>query len=71
MAHEASPPPVVPAAPAGTPLYVHVPFCAAKCHYCDFYSFAAESTDADGFVPRLLAEAEARFMLEPRLDAQA
>ena len=20
-------------------LYVHVPFCFHKCHYCDFYSF--------------------------------
>ena len=25
-------------APDGTPLYVHLPFCAAKCHYCDFFS---------------------------------
>src|SRR6185503_20166924 len=21
-------------------VYVHVPFCSAKCHYCDFNSFA-------------------------------
>ena len=30
----------LPARRAGTPLYVHLPFCAAKCHYCDFFSRA-------------------------------
>ncbi len=50
---------------AGTPLYVHVPFCAAKCHYCDFYSFAAVATDSEGFVPLLMREAERRAPLEP------
>jgi oxygen-independent coproporphyrinogen-3 oxidase len=49
----------------GTALYVHVPFCAAKCPYCDFYSFAAEKQDADGFVDVLLREAEARSARRP------
>ena len=22
-------------------IYVHIPFCASKCGYCDFYSLAA------------------------------
>jgi oxygen-independent coproporphyrinogen-3 oxidase len=49
----------------GTPLYVHVPFCAAKCPYCDFYSFAAEEADADGFVSVLLEEAARRAPRDP------
>ncbi len=47
-------------APQGTPLYVHVPFCAAKCHYCDFFSVAAEGEDLEGAIDALLAEAAAR-----------
>lgn len=39
-------------------LYVHIPFCFHKCHYCDFYSITQQT---DGrmtrFVDLLLAEA--------------
>jgi oxygen-independent coproporphyrinogen-3 oxidase len=40
-------------------LYVHIPFCAHKCHYCDFYSITGQS-DArmDHFVKLVLAEAD-------------
>lgn len=27
-----------PLAPKGTNLYIHVPFCASRCSYCDFYT---------------------------------
>jgi len=53
-------------AAAGTPLYVHVPFCAAKCTYCDFYSLAGEGQDLAGTLELLLAEAAARAPERPR-----
>jgi len=37
-------------------LYVHVPFCFHKCHYCDFYS-VVDSGDRQGeFTDRLIEE---------------
>ena len=42
-------------------LYVHFPFCEAKCHYCDFYSLGRERTregDAAKFETALKREAE-------------
>jgi len=41
-------------------LYVHIPFCFHKCHYCDFYSITRQDERRMGrFVDRILAEAEA------------
>ncbi len=45
-------------------LYVHVPFCAAKCHYCAFYSEAGNADKMAGYVDALLLELD-RFA--PRL----
>ena len=48
----------VPAAEV-TGLYVHVPFCFHKCHYCDFYSITRQDASRMGrFVDRMLREAE-------------
>ena len=38
-------------------LYLHIPFCFHKCHYCDFYSLAESTTDRHvTFVDALSAE---------------
>ncbi|MEM8757887.1 MAG: radical SAM family heme chaperone HemW [Planctomycetota bacterium] len=40
-------------------LYVHVPFCAHKCHYCDFYSFVDNRGRQRAFAERLAREFDA------------
>ncbi len=50
-------------------LYLHVPFCVHKCHYCDFYSIVDSTDRTDAFVGRLLAEWEAsRLFLDGPLE---
>jgi oxygen-independent coproporphyrinogen-3 oxidase len=48
----------LPGAPHEASLYVHVPFCAGACGYCDFYSVAVKGEDSrlDRYVDVLLAE---------------
>ena len=50
----------------GTPLYVHLPFCAAKCHYCDFFSVPAEGHDRGEMIDAILREAELYAPRSPR-----
>jgi len=50
----------------GTPLYVHLPFCAAKCPYCDFFSLAGEGEDTAGAIELVLREADERAPRDPR-----
>ena len=40
-------------------LYVHIPFCARKCAYCDFYSVTYEEGLASSYIDALVAQAEA------------
>ena len=37
-------------------LYVHLPFCARKCRYCDFASYAGREGDIPGYVDDLITE---------------
>ena len=49
----------------GLGVYVHVPFCAARCGYCDFNTYVGRSTD--GFAAAVGAEIRmAREQLGPR-----
>lgn len=50
-------------------LYVHVPFCFHKCHYCDFYSLVDQQDRQATFTDRLIDEmrcAAERSPLTPR-----
>lgn len=50
--------------PAGVPyrhLYVHVPFCARRCSYCDFSIAVRRVVPVDDFVASLALELAARF----------
>ncbi len=45
-------------------LYIHVPFCAVKCAYCDFYSLPERADTWDAYVARIqqqLAQAAKRI----------
>jgi oxygen-independent coproporphyrinogen-3 oxidase len=48
-------------------LYVHVPFCARKCPYCDFNSHAGRDGEVDAYLDAVLLEADAAAReLRPR-----
>src|SRR5580700_7917865 len=48
-------------------LYVHIPFCFHKCHYCDFYSITRQTPERMGrFVDLLLRQAEEHPPWPPR-----
>ena len=40
--------------PARTGVYVHIPFCAARCDYCDFATWTDRAHLLHPLLPRLL-----------------
>ena len=51
----------------GFGIYVHWPFCLAKCPYCDFNSHVSRDVDQDAFRAALISELEAaRALSGPR-----
>ena len=41
-------------------IYVHIPFCASRCSYCDFYSTLSLDAMGEAYVKALIAEAGLR-----------
>lgn len=41
-------------------IYVHIPFCASKCAYCDFLSFPGTQDDYGRYIDALLSEIETK-----------
>jgi oxygen-independent coproporphyrinogen III oxidase len=41
-------------------LYIHIPFCTHKCHYCDFYSIVDRQDRQQNFTDRLVRELRAQ-----------
>lgn len=40
------------------PVYIHIPFCARKCHYCDFHSFAGSQAQITPYLDSLERECQ-------------
>lgn len=47
----------------GIELYIHIPFCARKCEYCDFVSFPAGRSVQEKYVSALVSEAAAKSFM--------
>ena len=48
-------------------LYIHIPFCAKKCNYCDFRSFYDDENEVDIYVNALINEIIKKSVLATNL----
>ncbi|MCC6429180.1 MAG: radical SAM family heme chaperone HemW [Phycisphaerales bacterium] len=55
-AGEVLPPPGTGGLDTPASLYIHIPFCFHKCHYCDFYSIVDTQDRQEAFTDRLIRE---------------
>jgi oxygen-independent coproporphyrinogen-3 oxidase len=39
-------------------VYIHIPFCATKCHYCDFTAYVVDGQPVDDYIDALAKEIE-------------
>lgn len=52
-----------------TGIYIHVPFCARKCPYCDFYSAAYRKDTVQGYVQAVVRNIESLADKEIKADS--
>jgi oxygen-independent coproporphyrinogen-3 oxidase len=50
-------------------IYIHVPFCKSKCHYCNFYSIKLSEKSINCFVERIIEEIKQRAVSLPRISS--
>lgn len=46
-------------------VYIHIPFCAHKCFYCDFATYTAKNQPIDAYLDALEQEMSAMLAVEP------
>ena len=49
-------------------IYIHVPFCAKKCPYCDFYSTSYKKNTADSYIDAVIRNINAYSNKELKVD---
>ena len=45
-------------------LYIHIPYCASRCHYCDFNTYRFDVVQAEQYLQGLAREIEVRAAME-------
>ena len=51
-----------------TSLYIHIPFCKHRCHYCDFITTAGREAELPGYVDALIQEIRIAFSADRKIN---